>query len=167
MGKESQVAFALEWEHAGFLGGPVSINVASADANLVPSLGRAFGCRLSPGRDRVTVFLPVTWSPALLRDLGAGGPLAAVFSRPSTHRTLQLKGRDVVVEALAPDDRERMLAYGEQFGNEIRGLGYSEPFTKGLVAAVRDEAVAVTFTPFAVYAQTPGPGAGQQLEGSK
>jgi hypothetical protein len=155
--------FILDAEQAGFIGGPVSINVASSDANLVPSVARAFGCRLTPDRGRVTLFLSGMRSPALLRDLRAGGAVAAVFSRPSTHRTLQLKGRDAVVGRLEQDDRERMLAYGDQFRAEILGLGYSERFVEGLVAAVTDEAVAVCFAPMAAFEQTPGPAAGQRL----
>lgn len=158
-------SYRLGPEHAQFIAGPVSINVASCDANFVPSVARAFGCRLSADRGQVTVFLPVPSSPILLRDLRAGGAVAAVFSRPSTHQTLQLKGCDVIVASLALDDRERMLAYGEQFSAEIHGLGYPERFAQGLVAAVKEDAVAVSFTPAAAFEQTPGPAAGQRLAG--
>jgi hypothetical protein len=155
--------YLLDAQQARFIGGPVSINIASADANLVPSVARAFGCRLSRDRLTLTVFLPEARAAALLRDLRAGGAIAAVFSRPSSHRTLQLKGRDVVIAALAPGDRERMLAYGEQLAAEIRGLGYPEPFARALVMPVGDAAVAASFAPLAAFEQTPGPAAGQAL----
>lgn len=156
-------SYVLEAAQARFIGGPVSISVACADANLVPSVARAFGCRLSTDRRQVTVFLSATRAATLLRDLGAGGAVAAVFSRPSTHQTLQLKGRVVAVGALAPGDRERMSAYGEQFSTEILALGYPEKFAHALVMPVSDDAVAVCFAVAAAFEQTPGPAAGRRL----
>lgn len=154
----------LDAQQAEFLGGPVAINVASHDSDQVPSIARAYGCRVAAGRREVVVFLSRPRSQALLRDLAAGAPIAVVFSRPKTHETIQLKGARARVQPLAAGDRARMRACGEAFAAEINALGYPESFSGLLVAPVNDEAVAVAFVPDAVFEQTPGPKAGMRLE---
>lgn len=154
----------LDAHQAAFLGGPVSINAASHDAEPLPSISRAFGCRVSADRREVVVFLSKPRSEAILRDLAAGAPIAVVFSRPKTHETLQLKGLRARVRPLEPGEREAMLAYGAAFGAELMALGYPEDFTRPLTIAVMEEAVGVAFTPIALFEQTPGPKAGMRLE---
>ncbi|MDD5366892.1 MAG: hypothetical protein PHR30_16265 [Gallionellaceae bacterium] len=154
----------LDAMHAEFLGGPVAINVASRDEARVPSIARAYGCRVAADRREVVVFLSRRRSTALLRDLAAGAPVAVVFSRPKTHETIQLKGARVRIRPLAAGDRARMLACGAAFATEIIALGYTESFSRALMAPAGDDAMAIAFTPDAVFEQTPGPKAGQRLE---
>lgn len=154
----------LDADQAAFLAGPVAVGMASHDARGVPSLARAFGCKVSPDRRRVTVFLSRRRSGPLLRDLEAGEPVAAVFSRPLTHETLQLKAPCARLGELEPGDREIMLAAGAAFAAELVSLGYPERFCRDLMAPSADEAVAAVFTPSALYEQTPGPKAGRRLE---
>lgn len=154
----------LDAAQAAFLAGPVAVGMASRDQDGQPSVSRAFGCKVSADRRLVVVFLSRIHSAALLGDLQAGAPVAAVFSRPLTHETLQLKAEAVRLEALAPGDREIMLAAGEAFAAELMGLGYTESFCRALMAPSADEAVAAAFEPVALYEQTPGPQAGIRLE---
>jgi hypothetical protein len=50
------------------------------------------------------------------------------------------------------------------FQAEIAGVGFDDAFAAALVAPAGDDAVAVEFTPTAVFDQTPGPEAGKPLE---
>lgn len=154
----------LDAKQAIFLSGPVAINVASHDPALTPSVARGFGCRVSGDLRQVTVFVSVLRSRALLRDLGAGAPIAVVFTRPKTHETLQLAGTNAEVRSLTQGDQELVRAYGEAFGTEIRALGYADYFTRAITAPVEEETIALAFTPEAVFEQTPGPSAGKRLE---
>ena len=154
----------LDEQHAGFITRRVSILVASCNADRMPSLTRAFGCRVSPDRRTVTLFLSVPRSESLLRDLRAGGAIAVVFSRPSTHETLQLKGASASIVPIEVDDRAHMRAYGESLADDIRQIGWQEPFVSALVTVLGEEAVGVAFTPNAAFVQTPGPAAGRRLE---
>lgn len=154
----------LDSAQAAFLGGPVAVGMASHDAEGVPSLARAFGCRVSPDRREVVVFLSKIRSASLLRDLAGGAAVAAVFSRPLTHETLQLKGERARLGDLEPGDREIMLAAGDAFSAELMALGYPEQFCRRLMEPSADEAVAAIFTPVALFEQTPGPKAGARLE---
>lgn len=154
----------LDKTQAEFLGGPVSINVASHDGAQVPSLARAYGCRVAADRREVVVFLSRPRSESLLRDLAAGFPVAVVFSRPKTHETIQIKGARARLLPLAAGDRALMRACGAAFSAEIIALGYAEGFSRALMAPADDAAVAMAFVPEAVFEQTPGPQAGMRLE---
>ena len=154
----------LDAAQCAFLRGPVAINVASRSAALVPSIARAYGCRVSKDRRQVAVFLAARHAQAVLRDLRAGGPIAAVFCLPSTHKTIQLKAIGAAIAPAEPGDRRIIRAYGDAFHSEIIELGYKDPFTRALAsAAVDEEAVTVSFEPSAAFEQTPGPEAGKQL----
>ncbi|BAU49336.1 hypothetical protein SVA_2788 [Sulfurifustis variabilis] len=154
----------LDEARAAFLTRRVAINVASCSAELVPSVSRAVGCRVSPDRRRVTVFLSVPRSTALLDDLRAGRGIAVVFSLPSTHETIQLKGARAAIVPLEDGDRECMKAYAASFIDELRHLGYRDPFATAIMSAVGEDATGVEFEPTAAFLQTPGPTAGRRLE---
>ena len=155
---------ALNASLRAFLKGPVAINLASHDRALLPSIARAYGCKVSPDGTVITVFVSLRSAAAVLDDLRSGAPIAAVFCLPSTHATLQFKSASAQILALGPGDRELMEDYGKAFRAEIVALGYDDPFVSALVAPAADDAVAVAFTPSAVFDQTPGPEAGKPLE---
>ncbi len=153
----------LDEARAEFLTHHVSILVGSCSADCIPSVVRAYGCRVTPDRRSITVFLSVAQSTAVLGDLRAGGAIAVVFSRPTTHGTLQLKGARARIAPLADGDREVMREYGRSFGEEIGVIGFHDPFTSAITVGTEEDAVAVSFTPIAAFEQTPGPSAGQPL----
>lgn len=154
----------LDQARVVFLLGPVSISVASHDAAGVPSLARAFGCRVAEDRREVVVLVPTRTAEDLLRDLAARAPIAVVFSRPKTHETLQLKAPAARLEPLGPTDRQRIRGSGSALAAELIALGYSAAFSHALVAPSREDAVAVSFSPTLLFDQTPGPRAGKRLE---
>lgn len=154
----------LDEAQAAFIAGRVSINVASCSAGLAPSVARANGCRVSPDRRRVTVFVPAARAAALLGDLGAGGAIAAVFSLPSTHETLQLKGGRAEIAPAEDGDGALMRRWAEAFARELGDLGYPAGFARGLTSGAQEACVAISFEPTAAFVQTPGPNAGRRLE---
>jgi aryl carrier-like protein len=159
-------AWRLDDDQVVFMTTPVSIHVSSRDANLVPALSRACGCRVGDDHRRLAVFLPTSRAVALLADLRAGGPVSVVFSRPTTNRTLQLKGAEATVEPLARGDRDLILHWADGFTDELIGLGYDSVFARAMTSGAREDAVAVSFVPLAAYEQTPGPDAGRRLGSS-
>jgi hypothetical protein len=161
----SENAPPLDAEHAAFIEGPVSITAASRNARNETTLSRVFGCRVSADRRRVTVFLSAAQSAALLADLRGNGTIAVVFSRPSTHRTIQLKGSDATVVPMTGEDPRLLAAYSRQWAAEIRPLGFSKEFAGILAPLAPGDVVAVAFTPAAAFLQTPGPKAGTALRG--
>jgi len=161
--QEAHGSAVLDATQAAFIQQRVSISIGARGADNMPSITRGLGVRVSPDRCRVTVLVPAQASRQVLEDLRDNGTIAAVFTRPSTHQTLQLKGRDAEIAAPAPEDRTVCAAWQESFVAELLELGYEERFARGVFAGLTDELVAVRFTPDAVFEQTPGPSAGQQL----
>ena len=148
---------------AAFLAGRRSIIVASRDAANRPSLMRAVGVRLSAARDLVTVLLARSQSMQLLADIAASGIIAVVFSEPSTHRTLQLKGRDAHIEAASADDLALLAPYADNLAAELSSIGIDGRLARALIATDPGDVVGVCFTPTEIYDQTPGPKAGAAL----
>ena len=80
----------------------VSVIVGSADHALTPSVMRAVGSHIGDGGRHITVFVCRSQSTRLLRDVARSARLAAVFSQPSTHRTVQLKSRSARLREVTP-----------------------------------------------------------------
>ena len=154
----------LDTSLVAFITGAVSIIASGRNADNVPDLARAAGCRVDDAR--LTILLSASQSTALLGDLAANGQIAVVFSQPSTARTVQLKGRDARPTTLLPDDAARMSAYREGMVAELARIGYDAAFTEALFWADPADVVAVTFTPGDAFTQTPGPNAGARLRGA-
>jgi len=154
---------AFDEAHAALMESGVSIHVASCGPANVPSVARALGCRIAPDRHRVTIFVSVAQAPDLVADLRASRMAAVVFSRPSTHQTIQVKGDDATVGALADGDLARIAAYSDALVRDLQALGYSEAFGRALIDCDAADLIAVAFTPKTAFQQTPGPKAGAPL----
>jgi len=155
-------AALLDAELAGFIQGGVSVVVASRNADLVTDVVRGCGCRVARDRRQVTVLVEAVRGCTLLDDIAANGMIAVVFSQPSSHRTIQLKGSDAHVVAVTAADRAAATRHHEQWCADLRSIGYSREFADVLHGRPARLA-AIRFTPTAAFQQTPGPGAGQRL----
>jgi hypothetical protein len=154
----------LDAEHAAFILLPgISMTAASRAPGNLSVLGRVHGCRLAPDGARVTVLLPGDQYPALIEGLRASRAIAVVFSQPSTHRTIQLKGTDAAIEPLAGGDEELAARWAEGFVAGLAALGYDATSIRATVWCDPGRLVAVGFTPSAAFQQTPGPRAGAPL----
>lgn len=153
----------LDEAHTAFIQSGVSVVVAARDAHNIPTLARAIACRVAPDRRRITVFFAASQATAPVAALRATAAIAVVFSQPSTHRTIQLKGRDAAFVPIAPGDRERMAEQSELLVADLAAFGYPERVVRAFLDYAPDDVVAVAFTPAEAYAQTPGPGAGERL----
>jgi hypothetical protein len=161
---QSSTPALLDAAHADFIQGGVSILAASCTKSLTPVLARAVGCRVSGDRRRIKLLFPEGPARDLVAAVRAGAGLAAVFSQPSTHRTIQLKGRQAEVAAVGPGDAGVAARYADAFVADVCPLGYSEDRIRALVGAGRAELVALAFRPDAAFLQTPGPRAGEVLQ---
>ena len=153
----------LDDAHAAFVTSGVSIVVAGRDAEHLPALVRAIGCRVSPDHRRVTVFVPRSQAAQVLEDVRGNREIAAVFCQPSNHRTIQLKSRDAALVEVAPADLTAIAGQIDLLAVDIAKLGYAREFVLALLSHAPDDLVGIAFTPHAAFAQTPGPRAGERL----
>ncbi len=141
----------------------VSIIVATRDAALRPHVMRAMGCRLPPDARRVALFLRASSSREVIEDLRANRLIAVVFSEPSTHRSLQLKGDDAALIPIEPGDDRLVQNYIEGFIEEVGPMGFAPEVVKTLFSHEPGDLIAVGFTPRSGFEQTPGARAGEAL----
>lgn len=148
---------------AAFLRVGVSVSVSSVAAGNRPVVGRGVGWRPEADGRTVTVFLDDAANEALVDAVTASGRVAVVLTRPTTHRSIQLKGRDARVVPAPPDAAALVDHHIADFARELAAIGYAEPFTRALCAFDAADLVALSFTPDARFDQTPGPQAGEPL----
>jgi len=141
----------------------VSVIVGSRDRGHRPSLMRALGSQVAVDGSAVTVFLSQRQAAPLLADLQAGGPIAVVFSEPSTHRTIQLKASATEARRATPQDEPALQAYLLSMERELALVGIAAPMTRAMLSYALDDLVAVGFQPEQAFDQTPGPRAGLAL----
>lgn len=153
----------LDEEHAAFIQRGVSVVVAARDAELVPDVARGCGCRVSRDRRQVTVLVDPDRASALLEDIRANGMITVVFSQPSTHRTIQLKGRDARPTRVAAGDRAVVESGLAGWIQELTSIGYPAGLARAIHGGCPARLNAITFTPEAAFQQTPGPAAGTRL----
>lgn len=153
----------IDEELAAFLQSGIAMHAASVGAGNVAQLARAAGCRVAADRRSVTIYLVESQGRALLELLRANGAIAVVFTKPTSHRTVQLKGGDArVVVALADDlaDVDRQVG---AFDEELASIGFPRRFGWTLAGGSPAGLAAVAFTPTGAFLQTPGPSAGSAL----
>ncbi len=143
----------------------VSVIVGSRDAALRPSVMRAVGSQVSADGQEVTVYLSRRQSRQVIQDIAATGQIAVVFSKPSSHRTLQLKASRAEMRNATDDDAPVLAAYLASMEHEIQQVGFAPPMTRAMLAHRLDDVVAIRFTPEQAFDQTPGPRAGAPLGG--
>lgn len=154
---------ALPEEIAAFIQSGLSITVAGRDERLIPSIAKAVGCRVDDGGRQVTVLVFAEAAAAVMRDIAHNRQVAAVFTRPSTNRTVQLKGHDARSVPAGPAEAALVRRHLALFADDLRLLGWNAEYIDTLLLHDWSQLMAIRFTPRGAFAQTPGPGAGQAM----
>lgn len=144
-----------------FIADHQSIHLAAVDHRGFPTLVRGLGCRLN--QNRVRLLVNVQQSQALLAAVANTGRVAATFSQPDSHKTLQLKGRDGRVMPADSADEQLHQVYIKRFIQRLLHLGIDSTFTQTLCACAPDDLRIVEFTPESAFKQSPGANAGDLL----
>lgn len=153
----------LTTELVEFCESGISIVVAVTDQTGLPIAGTACGCRvLEDGCVRLVLLRAANLE--LLDAASASAPIAATFSRPRTHRSIQLKGINTRLAEPTADERQAGVDQMAGLGEELRDVDYTARFTAAFCAVDPDDLVAIDFDPTSAFVQTPGPGAGAELK---
>lgn len=155
----------LDAETAEFIAGVNSMSIASRNARLLPAVGKALGCIVGGDRRVLTVLIDGEQSAQIAADIAAGSPVAVVFSLPATHRTVQIKGLQATVLPASPTQHVRARLHIDAIVEHLVPLGYDETALRMFFSFDPDRLLAVRFAPTAVFAQTPGPRAGERIAG--
>lgn len=148
-------------ELVDFILGGVSAAVATRDRARTPHLARLVGCACEG--DRLVLYVPHQQAVDVLADIADNGAVAAVFTRPQDHRTVQLKGGPATVVPVDAAARERVAAYCRAFADSLGSLGFAREYTVALLEGAAHELVGIAFEPREAYTGTPGPRAGSRI----
>jgi len=140
----------------------VAVSIASRSEHCIPSLTRALGYRINAEQTQFAIFVPRS-AERVLADLRTTAQAAVVFTQPSTHRSMQVKGSDARVTPLEEGDWSMIMAHTDDLVAEICPLGYPEPLIRKMTESTPEQVVAVRFTPTTAFGQTPGPRAGAAI----
>lgn len=154
----------IDAELAAFMEGGISLNLAACSDALEPSVARAIGCRVTDGGRTVRLLVSQQQAALVLEHISRNGRVAVVVSRPSTHRTVQLKAEGARIERAGDDDLAAVYRYRDSFPAELAQLSYQGAMIRAFLACSDDDVRAVVFTPGAAFLQTPGSAAGRELK---
>jgi hypothetical protein len=150
----------LSDELVRFLQSGVAIVVATRDEELRSEIARGWGLDAAPDAGTVTLCVDAARESRTRANLETNGAVAVTCSRPSTYRTVQLKG---TVAELRDPGEEQLTAvrrHLEAFAEEAALVGVPPEAGRSLLGR---ELLSVTFAVRELYDQTPGPGAGERL----
>ena len=156
------VAGVLTEELAEFCQGGVSVVIAARTADGMPIAGIAKACRITP-EGRMRLFLAEPSNRALLSAFAQGSPIAATFSAPRNHRSIQVKAFSARQTDLKDGELAEIARQVKTFASELVFVNYTPRFATAFTSYRQEEIVAIEFLPDDAFVQTPGPGAGEQL----
>ena len=142
-----------------FLHSGLAATMATASADGVPALTRAFALRVAPDGRTVDLFVGREQSATCLANMTPGRLLAVTTGSPIDYRGVQIKGTVIACQAPDADDVLWIERSAKLFEAAVTQVGVTTP-----VGFRCQEYVRVTFSPNAIYRQTPGPGAGNPLD---
>lgn len=148
---------------AEFCQGGVSVILASCHEGR-PIAGRGFACRID-AQGTIRILLRRTGHVALLAALRGGAGIAATFSRPLDHRSIQFKGKRAREAPASAVDGMALAVQSREFRDQMVAIKYSEHMSNGYCFAGPEDIVAIEFVPDEAFVQTPGPSAGSELKG--
>jgi hypothetical protein len=143
------------------LGSGVVMVVATRDAGLAPELVPAMGSRVGRDRRTLTVFVPRALAGATLANIERNGHLAITATRPSDHKSMQIKGGAQGVRDAADADRAMLEMLRGAMVEQLATFGMPRAITRRLTYW---PSVAIDVEVNEVFVQTPGPGAGMPLQ---
>jgi hypothetical protein len=149
---------------ASFIQSGVSITVAARGDRLVPSITKAVGCHVDAAGREVSVLLFADAGEPVCRDVARNGLVAVCFSRPSTNRTVQIKGSNATSALATPQDVAHARRCLDLLIDDLTPLGFDRRMLEAFFWGDPADLMAIRFAPDAAFAQTPGPGAGAALK---
>jgi hypothetical protein len=145
----------------------VVIAVGTRDAGLVvPTFARGWGLRFVPESGEARVCVAESTGAETFANIADNQQIAVTFSKPTTYRTFQLKGRVLEVASASKEDIAEVLRHRATFLDEVGAVGLPrELATRVIVVELEASPLlkAIRVHVDAVFDQTPGPLAGVRL----
>lgn len=141
----------------------VAHQVGACTADGRPLLSRGLGAQLE-NDGRLTVIVSAESGREVLAAIRETGRVSVNFTLPENYRSLNLIGRDAVVEFGGASFRSLVDERHRTFAEQLARIGFRPEYTQAWHNPPDAELMAVRFTPLSARNQTPGPGAGNVVE---
>jgi hypothetical protein len=146
-----------------FLQGGVTATLGARNATGRSVIGIGMACRVRDMAE-VRVLLSRSANVPLIEAVMHGSAIAATFSRARDHRSIQLKSSQARIGEAAPDDHCEAARQSALLADALMELGYSRAQAEVYAFCNATDLVELAFRPERVFTQTPGPGAGAELQ---
>ncbi|MWD29118.1 hypothetical protein E0K89_016690 [Aquicoccus sp. SCR17] len=146
-----------------FLQGGVSVTLCARSVAGRPVIGVGVACRVRDMAE-LRVLLSQGANLPLVEAVRHGSALAATFTRARDHRSIQLKTLRARLGDAAPDDHGEAARQSAILAEELMELGYTRLQAEAYAGCHATDLISLVFRPERVFTQTPGPGAGAELE---
>jgi hypothetical protein len=134
---------------------------ATCDERLRPALARVWGMEVSPDGRQLTFCVEAPPGSRMRANLERGSMVALTATKPTTYRSMQVKGRLRSIREPTVEDLSRAVGQRDAFADNVVPLGI-EP-ARG-VRFMREETLFTAVVDVEeLYDQTPGPSAGARL----
>lgn len=153
---------ALSDEIVAFIESGVSIVLGVVSVGGRALTGRALAARVM-GDATIRLVYAEEGNAALAVNVRSGGPIAATFSAPLSHRTVQIKGFSSTPEELQPEDEASTRRQTDAFAAILSAVGHSPAFVQAFSDYRSSALFVLSFPAQEAFEQTPGPGAGRSL----
>lgn len=141
----------------------ISVIIAAGGPGVMPVAGVGRACRMLPD-GRMRLLLPRSGNEGLIAAAQCGGHIAATFSRPVTHRSIQVKASRASISMPTEKDRKEAARQSAGLLAELIEIGETPAFSAAYCHVDPDDIVAIDITLESAFVQTPGPGAGAELK---
>ncbi|MHA7777297.1 hypothetical protein [Roseibium sp. M-1] len=149
-------------ELADFCQSGISVVLGSRDSYGQPLVARGLACRIN-AEGLVRIIYREQPNKALQQAIETGAPIAATFTKPFSHRSIQLKASGARTARVVVQDGAAAFAQTRAFHQELVDVGHTEQFASGYTRFEPHELAALEFLPEAAFVQTPGLNAGSVL----
>ncbi len=153
--------FRIDDELKAFCEAGVSVIVGAVDPQGRPQVSHAWGPRVHPGGQRVSIYIEEARIAPILAGRETNGRIAVTFTDPVSVRSVQVKGQ--ILEVGQPNEAEQAWIdrHRDAFTVTTSLIGDPPPLIRNFWM---DPTVRIDFSVERAFDQTPGPGAGRPLE---
>ncbi len=141
----------------------VAHQVGACTSDGKPLLCRGVGARMESD-GRLVVIVSAESGREVLEAIRQTGRVSVNFTLPENYRSLNLIGRDAVVEFGGAPYRGLVDERHRTFAAQLARIGFPPEYTRAWHSPPDEQLMAVRFTPISARNQTPGPGAGNTVE---
>jgi hypothetical protein len=138
----------------------LSIIVATADTERVPSCCRGIAIKTNDEFETVTVYVPAATSHETMANVATTRRVAIVCAEPLSHETTQIKGVTRAVRLASQSEESFVRERRDAFAGVLASLGYPLHLATRIT---HWPAFAIDVSVEQVFDQTPGPNAGTAL----